>query len=150
MHFHSSNFYGLLTRARHHFRDETWSPMEIKSDTNMKQIFTLQMLWRSYILCCKDKKQAAVAWRGIRQREEGSGQRREHMALERSLEAEGTGRESQCGWSPERERVRRMWRSEWVCLYPRDYGTILEEFEEGCDLLRCVFLNSLWLPCEGF
>lgn len=72
------------------------------------------------------------------------------MALQRSLEAEGTGRESQCGWSPEREQVRRMWRGEWVCLYPRDYGTILEEFEEGCDLLRCVFLNSLWLPCEGF
>ena len=73
-------------------------------------------------MCCKDEEQAAVAWRGIRQREEGSGQRREHMALERSLEAEGTRRESQGGWSPGRERVRRVWRGKWVCLYPRDYG----------------------------
>ena len=45
--------------------------------------------------------------------------------------------------------MRRVWRGEWVCLYPRDYGTILEEFEERRDLLRCVFLNSLWLLYEG-
>ena len=59
--------------------------MEIKSDTNMNQIFTLQMLRRSYILCYKDKKQANVAWRGIRQREESSGQRKEHMAVGKEL-----------------------------------------------------------------
>ena len=69
--------------------------------------------------------------------------------LERSLEAEGTGRQSQCGWSPEREWVRRVGRGEWVCLHLRNYGNILEEFEKRCDLPRYVFLNSLWLLCAG-
>ena len=65
----------------------------------------------------KDKKQAGVTWREELGRERGErilGRGRSTWQLERGLEIEGTGRESQCGWSPESERVRRVWRGEWV------------------------------------